>query len=125
MPRLVELVIGLVLVILCVGLEVWGVASISLSRAQGTEIGALESALVTTGAYAYCRHPITLDFAFGTPGFALVFDFIPLLVNTLIFTPIMFALPFYDERELLRRFGQEYELYRSNVPLLVPRMRES
>ncbi len=123
LPRLMELFLGQILMILCVGLMAWGVASISLSRARGGEIGDDEASLVTTGAYAYCRHPVTLGFVFGVPGFALVFDFVPLLVNAVLFIPIMIAFLFYEEKELLRRFGEEYEAYRRLVPLLVPKRR--
>jgi protein-S-isoprenylcysteine O-methyltransferase Ste14 len=125
LPRLFELILGQILVILCVGLEAWGVSSISMNRAQGSEIGSADSSLITTGAYAYCRHPVTLGFAFATPGFAFVFDFVPLLINTVLFTPIMIALLFYEERELLKRFGDEYRTYQNSVPLLIPRRRKS
>jgi protein-S-isoprenylcysteine O-methyltransferase Ste14 len=94
-----------------------------MNRAQGSEIGAAESSLITTDAYAYCRHPVTLGFAFATPGFALVFDFVPLLINTILFTPIMIALVFYEERELVKRFGDEYISYQKRVPMLIPRRR--
>jgi protein-S-isoprenylcysteine O-methyltransferase Ste14 len=124
-PRLTELILGQILVILCVGLMAWGVASISLNRAQGGEIGDEESSLVTTGEYAYSRHPVTLGFVFGTPGFALVFDFVSLLINAILFAPIMIALLFYEERELLQRFGEEYEVYRKLVPLLIPRRKKA
>jgi protein-S-isoprenylcysteine O-methyltransferase Ste14 len=123
--RLTELILGQILMILCVGLMAWGVASISLSRAQGSEIGVEESSLVTTGAYAYSRHPVTLGFVFGTPGFALVFDFVPLLINAMLFTPILVAFLVFEERELLKRFGNEYEAYRKLVPLLIPRRRRA
>lgn len=96
-----------------------------MNRAQGGEIGAVESTLVTTGAYAYCRHPVTLGFVFATPGFALVFDFVPLMINTILFTPIMIALLVYEEGELLKRFGDEYRSYQKRVPLLIPRRRKS
>ena len=96
-----------------------------MNRAQGTEIGAEESSLITSGAYAYCRHPVTLGFAFATPGFALVFDFVPLLINTFLFTPIMIALVFYEERELVKRFGEECKSYQKRVPMLIPRRRKS
>ena len=125
LPRLIELILGQILVILCVGLEAWGVSSISMDRAQGSEIGAAESSLITTGAYAYCRHPVTLGFAFATPGFALVFDFVPLLINTFLFTPIMIALVYYEERELVKRFGDEYKSYQKRVPMLIPCRRKS
>ncbi|UCH04864.1 MAG: isoprenylcysteine carboxylmethyltransferase family protein [Candidatus Thorarchaeota archaeon] len=122
-PRLMELILGQILMILCVGLMAWGVASISIDRARGGEIGAEEASLVTTGAYAYSRHPVTIGFLFGAPGFALVFDFVPLIINAIIFAPILIAFLFYEERELLERFGEEYEAYRRLVPFLIPRRR--
>ncbi|MFW9967732.1 MAG: methyltransferase family protein [Candidatus Thorarchaeota archaeon] len=80
---------------------------------------------MTTGAYSYCRHPVTLGFACATPGFVLVFDFAPLLINAIFFTPIMIALLFYEERELVNRFGGEYERYKAEVPMLIPRRRKA
>ncbi|MFX1263283.1 MAG: methyltransferase family protein [Promethearchaeota archaeon] len=124
LPRLIELTFGLIFVILCVGLEAWGVASIGISRAQGAEIGMPESSIVTTGAYAYSRHPVTLGFAFGIPGFALVFDLMPLLINAILFIPIMIGLLFYEERELVNRLGEEYERYKEEVPMLIPKRRK-
>lgn len=125
MTRVVELILGQVLMILCVGLITWGVASIGVNRARGNEIGKQDSSLITTGVYEYSRHPITLGFALGSFGIALVFDFIPLLVNAVVFTPIMIGLLFYEERELLNRFGEEYETYRRLTHFLIPRRKKS
>ena len=79
---LVELLLGQVLAVFAMIFIVWGVISLGLDRVEGKEIGytSSTSTLVTTGAYAYCRHPITLGFALATSGFALTFDFVPLLL---------------------------------------------
>jgi len=120
--RLVELLLGQVLTVLAVMFIVWGVTSLGLGRAEGKEIGYTSniSTLVTTGAYAYCRHPITLGFALATPGFTLTFDFVPLLLVTLIYTPLLLALLVYEEGELLRRFDNIYTVYRQTMPFLIP-----
>jgi len=124
--RLTQLIVGQVLLILAVMFITWGVTSMGLSRAQGSEIGDPKrtSTLVTNGAYAFSRHPQTLGFIFATPAFALIFDFVPLLLAALIFTPLQLALLGYEEIELLRRFGNSYEEYRESVSFLIPRRKK-
>jgi protein-S-isoprenylcysteine O-methyltransferase Ste14 len=125
--RLMQLILGEILLILAVMLITWGVTSMGLSRAQGSEIGDPKrtSTLVTTGAYAFSRHPQTLGFIFATPAFALIFDFVPLLLVALIYTPLQLALLGYEEIELFRRFGNTYDEYRESVPFLIPRRRKT
>lgn len=124
--RFLELLCGYFLTVLAVMFISWGVASLSLSRAEGKEIGNSPetSTLITAGVYAYCRHPITLGFIFATPGFALIFDLVPLLLLTIIFTPMLIAILPYEERELAHRFGKIYSNYRHSVPFLIPRCRK-
>jgi protein-S-isoprenylcysteine O-methyltransferase Ste14 len=121
--RFIELLAGAVLLILAVMFIVWGVTSLGRDRAQGGEIGISRrtSTLVTGGAYAYCRHPQTLGFILATPAFALMFDFFPLILVALLFTPLQLALLGYEEIELLRRFGDIYGTYRETVPFIIPR----
>lgn len=120
--RLVELVAGQVLMVLAVMFLVWGSVTIGLEQTLGKEVGGASdtSTLATTGVYAYCRHPITLGFVLAMPAFALTFDFVPLLLVALLFTPLLLAHLVYEERELLRRFGNAYVLYRQTVPFLIP-----
>lgn len=118
-----ELFGGMILLILGVMFIVWGVISMGRKRAQGEEINMSRqsSQLVTTSAYSYCRHPQTLGFILATPAIALIFDFVPLLIVAIIFTPLQLALLGYEEIELLRRFGDSYGTYREAVPFIVPR----
>ena len=119
----IELFGGMILLILAVMFIVWGVISLGLQRAQGSELGSSKrgSSLITTGAYAFCRHPQTLGFIFATPAFALIFDFVPLLIVALLYTPLLLALLGYEEVDLLRRFGDSYGVYRETVPFIIPR----
>jgi protein-S-isoprenylcysteine O-methyltransferase Ste14 len=121
--RFVELLGGTIFLILAVMFIVWGVTSLGRERAAGSEIGSSRrsSKLVMSGAYAYCRHPQTLGFILATPAFALMFDFVPLLIVALVFTPLQLALLGYEEVELLRRFGDPYGTYREAVPFIIPR----
>ncbi|MFW9830994.1 MAG: methyltransferase family protein [Candidatus Thorarchaeota archaeon] len=121
--RFSQLFLGTILLIIAIMFIVWGVISLGRLRSQGDEIGINRqtSKLIVTGAYAYCRHPQTLGFIFATPALALMFDFVPLLIVTLIYTPLLLALLGYEEIELLRRFGDSYAKYRETVPFIIPR----
>jgi len=74
--------------------------------------------LVTSGIYRFVRHP------FYT--FALLFIWLSPVVTVNLFI-VYLALTiyirvgiFFEERKLLREFGQEYAEYRAATPMLVP-----
>jgi protein-S-isoprenylcysteine O-methyltransferase Ste14 len=123
--RLIELICGYLLTIGGLYFFTWGLTSITRVRASGREIGkTLEySNLITSGAFAICRHPITLGFVLLLPGIGLIFDFIPLVLMTFVYNPLLIALLFYEEKELDQRFGDKYKDYKKNVPFLIPRFR--
>ncbi len=76
------------------------------------------SRLVTTGLYRYIRHPL---YTFG-----LLFIWLSPAVslNTFVFyiglTIYILIGAYFEERKLLREFGQAYEAYRRGTPMLVP-----
>ena len=125
--RLIELILGYILTVIGLHVFSWGLTSITRARASGQEIGkTLEySTLITSGAFAICRHPITLGFIFIMPGFAFIFDLIPLVVTTILYTPMLIALLFNEEKELNQRFGEQYKNYKNEVPFLIPRFKRN
>ena len=74
--------------------------------------------LVTRGLYRYVRHP------FYT--FALLFLWLSpvltvnLLVLYLALTIYVHIGIYFEERKLLREFGDQYVNYRANTPMLIP-----
>ena len=124
--RLIELAIGSLMTIIGLHIFSWGLTTITTDRASGREIGkTLESpTLINYGAYSFCRHPITLGFLLIMPGIALIFDFIPLLLMTPIYSPILIATLLYEERELIQRYGENYLDYKRKVPFLIPRFKK-
>jgi protein-S-isoprenylcysteine O-methyltransferase Ste14 len=79
--------------------------------------------LVTTGPYAYVRHPQHLGFIVVILGFLIQW---PTLV-TLVMAPILILryirLARQEEAEVQRQFPQEYQAYRSRVPAWIPTWR--
>jgi protein-S-isoprenylcysteine O-methyltransferase Ste14 len=79
--------------------------------------------LVTTGPYAYTRNPGMIGLLFLFLGVALL----QRSISGLIMLPVAVAIiiPYlilFEEKALTARFGDDYREYRSNVPLLVPRL---
>jgi len=112
--------IGPLLAVLGLGLQVWTLALLTLPGIMGVPEVAREGAparLMKAGPFSVLRHPTYLSHTMmlaglflwtGLPalGVVAVIDF---LVATIVIIPL-------EERELLERFGKEYEEYRKEVP---------
>ncbi|MCX6654082.1 MAG: isoprenylcysteine carboxylmethyltransferase family protein, partial [Candidatus Bathyarchaeota archaeon] len=84
------------------------------------------SKLVTTGLYKYTRNPMILGysmlpvgmgFMFQSMGMATIIPAVVLFLNLAIVKLI-------EEPRLVKRFGNEYLVYRDRIPMLIPRMSE-
>jgi len=125
--RILELSIGQCLNIFACTFIVWGVVSLGLDRAEGKELAKPPESteLVTKGAYAFCRHPITFGFIIGTAGFAFTFDFVPLFLTAAIYPFSLYVILKYEEKELEARFGQAYIKYKESTPIFPVPVRKS
>ncbi len=77
--------------------------------------------LLTEGPYAVMRHPRYVEFVLGALGYAMFANFVGAYVVALATIPALHAIVILEERELAKRFGEEYEAYRACVPRYVPR----
>lgn len=74
--------------------------------------------LVTSGLYRMVRHPLytfSLAILWFSPTVSLNSFFVYVSLTVYILIGI-----YFEERKLLREFGQEYERYRSVTPMLIP-----
>jgi protein-S-isoprenylcysteine O-methyltransferase Ste14 len=77
--------------------------------------------LCTTGAFAWCRHPI-----YGAwtclvfPGLALLMNSWPALTTPIFMYLCLRLLVRREEDWLNRKFGEEYREYRQRVPAVLP-----
>ena len=78
--------------------------------------------LKTDGLSEFIRHPLytgTLLFFWGTFGFFATETFL----TTALFITIYVRIGIYfEEKKLVRVYGKQYEEYRKNVPMLIPRL---
>jgi protein-S-isoprenylcysteine O-methyltransferase Ste14 len=100
---------------------VWSFRSIGVNYRGG--VGLYDDhALVTTGAYGRCRHPIYTAFiGIMLLVFVMSANWVLGLSGLLLVISIAaFRIP-TEERELRERFGEEWERYRARTVSLVPR----
>jgi protein-S-isoprenylcysteine O-methyltransferase Ste14 len=79
-----------------------------------------EHRIVKTGPYTLTRHPIYTGLLLALVGTALVRDTVAGLIGcALIVTGFVLKLR-QEERMLIEHFGQDYRVYRKQVPALIP-----
>ncbi|MCX6344122.1 MAG: isoprenylcysteine carboxylmethyltransferase family protein [Armatimonadetes bacterium] len=79
--------------------------------------------LVTAGPYAYVRHPGMIGLLFFLLGVAFVARSLAgILLAPLGALPIVIYLMAFEEKGLKDRFGAEYDEFKRNVPMLIPRL---
>ncbi len=72
--------------------------------------------LVTEGLYARVRHPRYAQIFVALLGYALFCNYLATWVACLLTLPWVHLLARLEEKELVVRFGEEYERYRERVP---------
>jgi protein-S-isoprenylcysteine O-methyltransferase Ste14 len=78
---------------------------------------------VVTGVYRYVRNPMYLAVLSTIVGQALILGRVVLVGYALVIAIAMWAfVKLYEEPNLQRRFGAEYDAYRASVPGWVPRL---
>lgn len=80
--------------------------------------------LVVSGPYCYVRNPMISGVLFMLAAECLLLGSWTLaLWLAAFFTANAFYLPLVEEKGLERRFGEDYRLYKANVPRWIPRPR--
>lgn len=76
--------------------------------------------LVTSGVYRYVRHPQYLGLILVTFGWLIHWPTIPGAVMWPLLTYMYYRLSKHEEKALLETFGEDYQEYASNTPMLLP-----
>jgi len=107
---------GLLLSLVCVGLLA--------VRGKGTPAPFdPPQRFVPVGPYRWIRNPMVLGNVLALLGYSLYFNSLALLIYALFFwLAAHLFIVFYEERDLQRRFGEEYEQYRNRTPRWWPRL---
>lgn len=102
--------IGLALVVLGVFLRSWSAGIINKSQQ-----------LSTIGPYALVRHPLYLGSFLITFGFAIISADVENIIAMLLIVLLIYGPKIvYEEKKLLRIFGEKWDEYKTAVPCIVP-----
>ncbi|MGY5853902.1 MAG: isoprenylcysteine carboxylmethyltransferase family protein [Candidatus Thorarchaeota archaeon] len=117
-----SMIMGVVL--LAIGCPMMGLTlrSLRVHRALGSEIykSSGESALITTGIYAYTRNPLYLSSTILFFGWVFLTRLTFLMIMTFFFIILFIRVAKWEENELIDRFGDEYNIYKNSVPFMIP-----
>jgi protein-S-isoprenylcysteine O-methyltransferase Ste14 len=116
-----HLIISLPLIICGAYFGISGVKAITLkvSETHKTEM------IITSGIYSRVRHPQYLGAIIAHFGLSVLLSmFFSLLVTPLIILYIH-IISWKEEKELIKEFGEQYEIYKRNVPMFIPKLKTS
>ena len=115
--------IAILFLIIGLWLAIWSVRTFYFKGGDGTP-GPWKpiSKLVIDGPYRYVRNPMLIGVFFLLLFESIFFSAIPIFYWFLVFfIGNIFYFKIAEERDLIERFGSDYEDYKRNVPLLFPK----
>jgi protein-S-isoprenylcysteine O-methyltransferase Ste14 len=91
-------------------------------EAFGKEILPATQKLITIGPYRYTRNPMGFGWFSFVVGIGFYLGSISLLVIALpiFLTGVIYYLKYFEEQNLIERFGDDYLKYRKEVPIFFP-----
>ncbi len=123
-PALVPGLLGAVLIGVGIALVAWTVTLFARVGRGTLAPWDPTSRLVVRGPYRHVRHPMITGVGCVLLGEAALVRSLPLLIWLAAFVAVnALYLPLVEEKGLSRRFGEEYERYKANVPRWLPRRR--
>lgn len=80
-----------------------------------------KSKLEVSGLHRYVRHPLYLGTFLFIWGLLILLPFLSLFISNLIITVYTIIALRFEEEKLVAEFGEDYMIYRSRVPRLIPK----
>lgn len=111
---MISMILGYALLFVGIGLFIQGWRELYRARQ--------EKRLVTTGLYGFVRHPQYTGLFIGLFGEGVVHW--PTIFSVAIFPVIVLAyylLALSEEKKVIAQFGEEYNVYKEQVPMFIPR----
>ena len=118
---ILHFVLAIVFIIPGAWLGIKGVMEIGLKESETHR----PEKVITTGLYSRMRHPQYTGAILSHIGITILLSsFYSLLVAPLVIF-INYILCWKEEKELVRAFGEDYELYQKSVPMFIPRLKQT
>jgi methanethiol S-methyltransferase len=112
---------GCIVLLLGIILNVIGTKELVKTKLGGVK--GIPDRIITTGIYRIIRHPINLGFMLIFCGWYVMWAGI----YSLYFLPVLIILfiivSFYEEKNLIKVFGEEYQAYKKEVGMFIPKIK--
>lgn len=105
-------------------ISLWAVIS-QITTGKGTPVPVFgPQKLIVTGPYRFCRNPMTLGLALYYTGAGIIINhgIAAALLIAIILFHILYDM-FFEEKELARKFGNDYIHYKQTTPFILPKIR--
>jgi len=120
LPRTAELALGALLFVAGMAIETKGSLDLGVNRSMG---GVCGERLVVRGIYRVVRHPQNLGGMMWITGVAFLADSLYLLiVSLMLWIPLFVIESYLEDRDLRRKFGEDFEKYAREVSMVIPRL---
>lgn len=118
----VNWVLGLIILLPNLAISVWSLVTI-YREGNGTPFPNVATIrLVTTGPYAHSRNPMVVSMFSVYWGIGILIASLIFIILTSFFFLVMIAvITLFEEKDLERKFGKDYLLYRQRTPFMIPR----
>jgi len=102
---------------------VFGILGVKATTLKVSETHKAEK-IVTTGIYSRIRHPQYFGAILAHIGISILLSSLYSLIATPLIILYNYITSWKEESELIKEFGQEYEVYKKGVPMLFPRVKK-
>ena len=109
---------GFVVLAVALTIEIFTTRALGTRRIFGSSelVQTKKDRLITDGIYKYARHPRYIEHPFWFLGLGLLFGY-PALILFSLYLFLAFAITaYYEEQELIKRYGEEYVIYKKKTP---------
>lgn len=123
LPHTTIMLIGSILLLICgLSLSLW-TRWIQFKIGQGTPAPQMPTQkLIIKGPYKYSRNPMILGDVIWLICLGAILNSLSfMIISTFWFVLHLFYYKLIEEKELIARFGQEYEEYKNRVAFLIPK----
>jgi len=115
-------IIGAILIVVGVVFLLWTLKA-QREIGKGTPMPLMATQkLVIQKPYSYCRNPLAFGLLNLYVGISIFIGSITSLAMVLIFAVLILSyIKYVEEKELKKRYGEEYVAYKQSTPFLIPR----
>jgi len=116
---LIHLLISIPLISMGAWLGIIGVKEITLKVAETHK----PEKIISSGIYTRIRHPQYLGAILSHLGISVLLSSLFSLISSPLILLLIYFMSWKEEKELVKEFGKEYEIYMKKVPMFCPRLR--